>query len=103
MSSYSTAPKASKHLPRGIPYIIGNELAERFSFYGMKCILVIFMTKHLMDTSGNLSSMDNTEATFWYHLFHTRMITKQSYSSPKSTRGKFSKTKTQNGFGCVFE
>ena len=69
MSSYSTAPKASKHMPRGIPYIIGNELAERFSFYGMKCILVIFMTKHLMDTSGNLSSMDNTEATFWYHLF----------------------------------
>ena len=23
-------------MPKGIPYIIGNELAERFSFYGMK-------------------------------------------------------------------
>ena len=30
-----------------IPYIIGNEAAERFSFYGMKGILTIFMTKYL--------------------------------------------------------
>ena len=69
MGNYLAAPRASKNMPRGIPYIIGNELAERFSFYGMKCILVIFMTKYLMDTSGSLSPMSNEEATYWYHLF----------------------------------
>ncbi len=40
-------------MPKGIPYIISNEAAERFSFYGMKCILVIFMTKYLIDSNGD--------------------------------------------------
>ena len=69
MNSYLTAPRASNNMPKGIPYIIGNELAERFSFYGMKCILIIFMTKYLMDTSGSLSPMNKEDATYWYHLF----------------------------------
>ena len=69
MSNYLTSPRASKKMPQGIPYIIGNELAERFSFYGMKCILMIFMTKHLMDSSGRLDTMTDNEATYWYHLF----------------------------------
>tara|TARA_Y100001970_G_C14192879_1_gene836378 strand:- start:535 stop:1854 length:1320 start_codon:yes stop_codon:yes gene_type:complete len=69
MNKYLTSPKSSKNMPRGIPYIIGNELAERFSFYGMKCILVVFMTKHLMDANGNYKPMSNEEATYWYHLF----------------------------------
>ena len=56
-------------MPRGIPYIISNELAERFSFYGMKGILVIFMTKHLMDSDGQLAVMTDEEATSYYHLF----------------------------------
>ena len=51
MNKYLTSPRASKHIPKGIPYIIGNELAERFSFYGMKCILVVFMTKYLMNNN----------------------------------------------------
>src|SRR5690606_16217205 len=34
-------PKAP--LPRQIPYIIGNEACERFSFYGMRNILVEFL------------------------------------------------------------
>src|ERR1700744_6170344 len=29
--------------PRSIPFIIGNEAAERFSFYGMRSILVTFL------------------------------------------------------------
>ena len=41
MKQYLTSPRATKDMPLGIPYIIGNELAERFSFYGMKCILII--------------------------------------------------------------
>jgi POT family proton-dependent oligopeptide transporter len=31
-------------LPKQIPYIIGNEACERFSFYGMRNILVTFLT-----------------------------------------------------------
>ena len=69
MSNYLTSPRASKTMPKGIPYIIGNELAERFSFYGMKCILMIFMTQHLLDSSGNLDTMNDADATYWYHLF----------------------------------
>ena len=49
---YLTQPRKSKQIPLGIPYIIGNELAERFSFYGMKCILIIFMTQYLLDSEG---------------------------------------------------
>jgi len=64
-----TTTDISNKMPPGIPYIIGNELAERFSYYGMKTILVVFMTKHLLDTSGNLSVMGETEATMWNHVF----------------------------------
>ena len=42
-----TAPaaddKSSNRMPPGIPYIVGNEAAERFSFYGMKAILKIYL------------------------------------------------------------
>lgn len=68
---YLTAPVKSKELPKGIPYIIGNEAAERYSFYGMKAILVIFMTKYLMDADGNRAPMTETEATTWFHLFNS--------------------------------
>ena len=59
MNKYTTSPRTSNHMPNGIPYIIGNELAERFSFYGMKCILVVFMTKYLMDQNGNYNTLSN--------------------------------------------
>jgi POT family proton-dependent oligopeptide transporter len=56
-------------MPKGIPYIIGNEAAERFSFYGMKAILVIFMTQYLRDSGGELAVLSDAEATTNYHLF----------------------------------
>ena len=57
-------------MPGGIPYIITNEAAERFSFYGMRTILVIFMTQYLwlMDGPGG-SKMSETQATAYYHDF----------------------------------
>ncbi len=56
-------------MPKGIPYIVGNEAAERFSFYGMRAILYIFMTDHLLDASGNFAGMDKEIATQWQHRF----------------------------------
>ena len=67
--NYLTKPRKTNSMPKGIPYIIGNELAERFSFYGMKCILIIFMTQYLINDINALDPMSDTEATKWYHLF----------------------------------
>ena len=69
MSQYRSAPVSSTEMPKGIPYIVTNEAAERFSFYGMKCILMIFMTKYLMDSSGAEDFMGDEEAKGYYHLF----------------------------------
>ncbi len=40
-ASKSGAP--SDRFPAGIPFIVGNEGAERFSFYGMKAILYVYL------------------------------------------------------------
>ena len=55
--------------PKGIPYIIGNEAAERYSFYGMKAIFVVFLTMFVSNTAGELDVFDETDAKFWLHLF----------------------------------
>jgi len=68
-SKYLTAPVPSSKLPGGIPYIVGNEAAERFSFYGMRTILVVFMTTHLLNAAGQPAAMTGDQAKFTYHLF----------------------------------
>lgn len=47
--------------PRQIKYIVGNEACERFSYYGMRAILVVFMVQYL----GIVAH----EAKGIYHLF----------------------------------
>lgn len=68
-SKYLTAPVPSKKMPAGIPYILANEAAERFSFYGSRCILVFFMTHLLKNAAGELSPMTAEQSKFWFHLF----------------------------------
>lgn len=67
--AFRTAPLATTKMPPGIPFIVGNEAAERYSFYGMKSILVVFMTQYLADAAGNADRMSKPEATEWAHLF----------------------------------
>ena len=69
MTKYRTAPLASSKIPPGIPFIIGNEVAERFSYYGMRAILVVFMTQYLLNSSGRLEVMGEDEAKGYFHLF----------------------------------
>jgi POT family proton-dependent oligopeptide transporter len=66
-----TVPEQTHGMPGGIPYIIGNETAERFSFYGMKGILAVFMVNYLWlmgDAPGR--QMPEAEATALYHFFN---------------------------------
>jgi POT family proton-dependent oligopeptide transporter len=68
-SKYLTAPVPSKKMPAGIPCILTTEASERFAFYGMSSILVVFMTKYLMGPNGTLNVMSGESATAWFHLF----------------------------------
>ena len=68
--AYRTTPdQTQKGMPGGVPFIIGNEVAERFSFYGMKGILTVFMTQHLLTASGASANMSEEGSKTVYHLF----------------------------------
>lgn len=67
--AYLTAPQPLSTMPPGIPYIVGNEAAERFSFYGMKFILTAYMTRHLLGWDGQPAVLSDENAKFSVHLF----------------------------------
>jgi POT family proton-dependent oligopeptide transporter len=67
MSAVTPTPAA--RMPRQIPYIIGNEGAERFSFYGMRNILTPFLVGSLL---LHLPEGDRPGAA--KDLFHTFVI-----------------------------
>jgi POT family proton-dependent oligopeptide transporter len=48
-------------MPPGIPYIVANEFAERFCYYGINAILAVYMTEHL--------HFGQAKATEWQSLF----------------------------------
>lgn len=52
---------ADNKFPAQIKYIVGNEACERYSYYGMRSILTVFMIQVLL--------MQEAEATSTYHLF----------------------------------
>jgi POT family proton-dependent oligopeptide transporter len=52
-----------------VPYIIGNEAAERFSFYGMRSILIVFMTTYMVNKMGMPDRMGDAEARYWFSQF----------------------------------
>jgi POT family proton-dependent oligopeptide transporter len=66
---YRTAPLKTNRMPPGILYIVSNEAAERFSYYGMNSILVVFMTKYLINAAGQPDLMSDAQANAWYHTF----------------------------------
>ncbi|HYO23766.1 MAG TPA: POT family MFS transporter [Lacipirellulaceae bacterium] len=64
-----TTPWPTDKMPPGIPYIIGNEAAERFSYYGITSILTIFLTEHVLGVSGEPAHLDNNRAQQVTHDF----------------------------------
>jgi POT family proton-dependent oligopeptide transporter len=66
---YLTHPPKTDKMPPGVPFIVGNEAAERFSYYGMNSILVPFMTLHMLNSVGAADHMSGTQADAWYHFF----------------------------------
>ncbi|MCZ7678957.1 MAG: hypothetical protein M5U28_09470 [Sandaracinaceae bacterium] len=39
----AAAEAKSDRFPPGIPFIVGNEGAERFSYYGMRAVLYVYL------------------------------------------------------------
>ena len=66
---YMTTPPNLAGMPPGVPYIIGNEAAERFSYYGMKSVLTVFMAHYILNQSGVLAPMQENEAYMYTHYF----------------------------------
>jgi proton-dependent oligopeptide transporter, POT family len=54
-------PEAAARMPGGIPFIVVNEFAERFSFYGINAMLALFLVQFL--------HFGEAQATTWGSLF----------------------------------
>lgn len=70
MAQHLSAPDPKQTgWPSGIPYIIGNEGCERFSYYGMNAILYIYVASLYTNLLGLGDSAAASEATHTVHLF----------------------------------
>ena len=72
MASLSTAAPAatsSARFPPQIPFIIGNEACERFSFYGMRNILTVFLIDYLLRNAVPDEAARSAQAKSLMHLF----------------------------------
>lgn len=68
----ATAPaKPKSRFPSSVPFIIGNEAAERFSFYGMRSVLTLFLVNQFFNPTDNpaLTDQANAHANKLHHLF----------------------------------
>src|SRR5476651_31281 len=63
-------PQKSR-FPKAVPFIIGNEAAERFSFYGMRSILTLFLVNQFFNPAHNaaINEEANAHANKLHHLF----------------------------------
>ena len=65
----STATADTGRMPRQISYIIGNEACERFSFYGMRNILVPFLISSILLAYLPEGPERDTAAKDIFHMF----------------------------------
>lgn len=68
--TFLTAPDPKETgWPKGVKYIIGNEGCERFSFYGMRAILYIYLA-HLLKQKGMATDAAESGAIHLTHVFN---------------------------------
>jgi len=68
--AHATSPDQSNTgWPPGIPYIIGNEGCERFSFYGMRSILTLYLAEVLYARHPAFAAAPEAFARSHFHLF----------------------------------
>ncbi|HZF97939.1 MAG TPA: MFS transporter, partial [Pseudoxanthomonas sp.] len=65
----STTAATRSRLPPQVPYIIGNEACERFSFYGMRNILVPFLISSVLLGYLPEGAVRDTAAKDVFHTF----------------------------------
>ena len=69
----SSVPPRDDRFPPGIPYIVGNEGAERFSFYGMQQLLYVYLCSLFVGFAVNApeaqAKLAEIHATQVTHLF----------------------------------
>jgi POT family proton-dependent oligopeptide transporter len=58
-----TATARDDKMPEGVKYIVANEFAERFCYYGINAILSVYMVSHL--------KLGEAQATQYHSLFKT--------------------------------
>jgi POT family proton-dependent oligopeptide transporter len=68
MASTSTETNRDRFPPQ-IPFIIGNEACERFSFYGMRNILTVFLIDYLLRNAVPDEGARSAQAKSTMHLF----------------------------------
>jgi len=52
--------------PKGLYFLFFTEMWERFSYYGMRALLVYYMTKHLLFTQAHASHVYGLYTGFVY-------------------------------------
>src|ERR1700730_581775 len=50
---HESGPKQLFGHPRALAYLFGSEMWERFSYYGMRALLVLYLVKHLSYTEAD--------------------------------------------------
>jgi proton-dependent oligopeptide transporter, POT family len=69
LAATAASPSAKARIPKSVPYIIGNEFAERFSFYGMRSIIAVFLVHQFFNHEDTITA--NAHSNTINHTFST--------------------------------
>ncbi len=58
--------------PRGLAFLFGTEMWERFSYYGMRALLIFYMVDHLLkpDNAGQVAGLSTVKGIFESMMGH---------------------------------
>ena len=76
--------------PRGLTFLFATEMWERFSYYGMRALLVLYMTKYLLtpEHAGSVIGLDGLRAALESILARSA-CSRSACKSTASTPGSF--------------